>query len=97
MIDCSHANSQKKHERQILVAENVTEQLLAGNQSIIGLMLESHLEAGNQSLQSDPLRYGVSITDACIDWDSTATLLRTMAEKLKGKLTERSSPSSSAA
>ncbi len=76
MIDCSHANANKDHERQPLVAQNVAEQLNSGNESIIGIMLESHLKAGNQSLK-DPadLQYGVSITDACIDWDTTEKLL----------------------
>ena len=76
MIDCSHANASKNHERQPLVALNVAEQLAAGNSSIIGIMLESHINAGNQSLK-DPanLDYGVSITDACIDWDTTESLL----------------------
>lgn len=79
MIDCSHANANKDHKRQPLVARNVAEQLAAGNESIIGLMLESNLHAGNQSLK-DPkdLAYGVSITDACIDWDTTVELLDSM-------------------
>ena len=78
MIDCSHANANKDHERQPLVARNVATQLADGNQSIIGIMLESHLEAGNQSLK-DPkdLAYGQSITDACIDWDTTDELMHT--------------------
>ena len=86
MIDCSHANSQKQHERQLLVAEDVVRQIDAGNQSIIGIMLESNLEAGNQPLSTETLRYGVSITDACIDWKSTEALLKDMAEKLASKL-----------
>ncbi len=79
MIDCSHANANKDHKRQPLVAKNVAEQLAAGNESIIGLMLESNLHSGNQSLK-DPkdLAYGVSITDACIDWDTTVELLESM-------------------
>lgn len=76
MIDCSHANASKDHKRQPLVAHNVAEQLAAGNESIIGIMLESHINPGNQSLK-DPkdLQYGVSITDACIDWATTEKLL----------------------
>jgi 3-deoxy-7-phosphoheptulonate synthase len=76
MIDCSHANASKDHKRQPKVAHNVAEQLAAGNDSIIGIMLESHIHAGNQSLK-DPrdLQYGVSITDACIDWETTEKLL----------------------
>ena len=76
MIDCTHANANKDHKRQPLVTRNVAEQLAAGNESIIGIMLESHLNAGNQKLQAPAdMAYGVSITDACIDWDTTASLL----------------------
>lgn len=83
MIDCAHANANKDHKRQPLVANNVAEQLAAGNESIIGIMLESHLKAGNQSLK-DPkdLEYGVSITDACIDWETTESLLMQLHETL---------------
>jgi len=83
MIDCAHANANKDHTRQPLVANNVADQLAAGNSSIIGIMLESHLNAGNQSLK-DPkdLAYGVSITDACIDWDTTESLLMRLHETL---------------
>jgi 3-deoxy-7-phosphoheptulonate synthase len=84
MIDCSHGNSSKKPELQPLVAENVSNQILEGNKSIIGIMLESHLQAGNQSIPADvsKLEYGVSVTDACIDWETTEKLLRDMAGKL---------------
>jgi 3-deoxy-7-phosphoheptulonate synthase len=84
MIDCSHGNSSKKPELQPLVAENVANQILEGNKSIIGIMLESHLQAGNQSIPADlsKLEYGISVTDACIDWDTTEKLLRDMAGKL---------------
>lgn len=86
MIDCSHGNSSKDHERQPLVVQNVAEQLANGNQSIIGIMLESHLHAGNQKLK-DPseLEYGVSITDACINWETTVTTLRSLADTLKAR------------
>ena len=78
MIDCSHANSNKNHELQPLVIDNVANQILDGNQSIVGLMIESHLNAGNQSIPDEPsqLLYGVSVTDACIDWDTTEQMLR---------------------
>ncbi len=91
MIDCSHGNSNKNHELQPLVAENVVNQVIEGNRSIIGIMLESNLEAGNQPIPEDlsQLKYGVSVTDACIDWDTTETLLRSMAEKLTGVLPKR--------
>jgi len=83
MIDCSHANAHKDHTRQPLVARNVLDQLINGNKSIIGIMLESHLQAGNQSLGDvSELQYGVSITDACIDWDTTESLLVEMHDAL---------------
>lgn len=84
MIDCSHGNSNKDYRRQPLVAENVLAQLNAGNQSIIGLMLESHLVAGNQSSEQpfSAMQYGQSITDACIDWQTTETLLTDFAQQL---------------
>jgi len=85
VVDCSHANANKDHRRQPLVAENVVHQILDGNQSIIGIMLESNLNAGNQSSTNktlEELEYGVSITDACIDWTETEKLLRQTREKL---------------
>ncbi|WP_110641202.1 3-deoxy-7-phosphoheptulonate synthase [Salinicola sp. CPA57] len=84
MIDCSHANALKDPANQPLVADNVANQILEGNHSIIGLMLESNLEWGAQSLSEDPskLKYGVSITDACIDWSTTEELLRSLHSKL---------------
>jgi 3-deoxy-7-phosphoheptulonate synthase len=77
MIDCSHGNSAKDHTRQGPVLRDVVGQIAAGSDDILGVMLESHLHAGNQRLEGDPasLRYGVSITDACIDWETTSTLL----------------------
>ena len=91
MVDCSHANSEKRHELQPLVAENVGNQILEGNQSIIGLMLESNLSAGNQKIPSnlEELQYGVSVTDACIDWESTETLLKDLAQRLHTRLLDR--------
>lgn len=91
MVDCSHANSNKSHELQPLVMDNVTHQILDGNQSIMGLMIESHLGAGNQKIPADltQLKYGVSITDACIDWTTTETALLDMATKLKTVLPKR--------
>jgi len=83
MIDCSHANAHKDHTRQPLVARNVLDQLIGGNKSIIGIMLESNLQEGNQSLgDTSKLKYGVSITDACIDWDTTENLLMEMHDAL---------------
>lgn len=91
MIDCSHANSNKDHRLQTLVADNVTNQVLEGNRSIIGLMIESNLEEGNQSIPEDlaDLKPGVSVTDACIGWDATETLLLSMHQRLKDCLPER--------
>jgi len=76
VIDCSHANSNKDHNRQPIVFRDTIRQR-ADNEGVIGLMLESHLNEGNQSL-GDPadLKYGVSITDACINWETTEELLR---------------------
>ncbi|MBB5021659.1 3-deoxy-7-phosphoheptulonate synthase [Desulfurispira natronophila] len=78
MVDCSHANSYKDHERQEEVLGSVIEQICNGNTSISGIMLESNLESGNQALAPCPsqLSYGVSITDKCIDWPTTERLLR---------------------
>ena len=91
MVDCSHANSNKQPELQPLVIENVTNQVLEGNKSIVGLMVESNLFAGAQSIPDDlsKLQYGVSVTDGCIGWDSTEQSLRAMRDTLKEKLKER--------
>lgn len=91
MVDCSHANANKDHNRQKVVIENIGEQIAAGNKSIIGLMIESHLSAGNQSLKGDKsaLSYGVSITDPCIDWQTTESLLSALAEKIRKSLKSR--------
>jgi 3-deoxy-7-phosphoheptulonate synthase len=78
MVDCSHANSGKDPARQPDVWKSILEQRAAGRSDIVGAMLESHIERGSQSLEGDPskLRYGVSITDGCLDWETTAELLR---------------------
>ena len=91
MVDCSHANSNKEAGLQPLVADNVTDQIVAGNVSIIGLMIESHLKYGNQSIPKNlhNLEYGVSVTDACIDWNTTENLIRSMRDKLKDVLPDR--------
>ena len=91
MVDTSHANSSKKPELQPLVMENVTNQILEGNQSIIGLMVESNIGEGNQKVGSDlsELQYGVSITDGCIGWETTEQAIRTMRDKLKDVLPKR--------
>ncbi|MEQ8955406.1 MAG: 3-deoxy-7-phosphoheptulonate synthase, partial [Gammaproteobacteria bacterium] len=91
MIDCSHANSSKNPDVQPLVLKDVTHQILEGNKSIIGVMLESHIHAGNQSIPANlsELKYGVSVTDACMDWETTETALLEMAEKLRNVLPGR--------
>lgn len=91
MIDCSHANSSKDPALQPLVAENATNQIIDGNKSIVGLMIESNLAWGNQSIPADlsELEYGVSVTDACIDWETTEKCLVEMNEKLKPVLANR--------
>ncbi len=89
MVDCSHANSNKDHNKQPDVARDIARQILEGNQSIIGLMIESNLHAGNQPLNLQDLAYGVSVTDACIDWATTETTLRELAQSLAQTLVER--------
>ena len=91
MVDCSHANSNKNHELEPLVIDNVSNQIIEGNRSIIGVMVESHLVAGNQKLSANraEMVYGQSVTDACIDWPTTETALRAMREKLKDVLPRR--------
>ena len=91
MIDCSHANSNKDPAQQPLVMANVTEQILAGSTSIIGLMVESNLHWGNQVMPEDlkDLQYGVSVTDACVDWATTETMVRVLRDKMKDVLPSR--------
>tara|TARA_R110001592_G_scaffold363036_1_gene679459 strand:- start:78540 stop:79610 length:1071 start_codon:yes stop_codon:yes gene_type:complete len=91
MVDCSHANSNKKPELQPLVVENVANQIIEGNKSIVGLMIESNINAGNQPIPAnlDELAYGVSVTDGCIDWETTENCLRAMRDKVKAVLPER--------
>jgi 3-deoxy-7-phosphoheptulonate synthase len=86
VVDCSHGNSNKDADLQPLVAENCVTQIVDGNRSIVGLMLESHLKAGSQSIPKDlsKLEYGMSITDPCIDWATTETLLLKLHESLRG-------------
>ncbi|MCG5497553.1 3-deoxy-7-phosphoheptulonate synthase [Ectothiorhodospira variabilis] len=85
VVDCSHANSSKKPELQPLVMKDVMHQIREGNQSIVGLMVESFLEEGNQPMAEDrsKLRYGCSITDACVNWATTEEMIREGAEVLR--------------
>jgi len=94
MIDCSHANSSKDHEKQKSVMNDVTEQIENGNNSIVGFMVESHLNGGNQKVPEDrsELKYGVSITDACVDWDTTETMILELRNRVKETLLLRTEP-----
>jgi 3-deoxy-7-phosphoheptulonate synthase len=84
MVDCSHGNSMKDHTKQSLVVESLCEQISMGNKNIHGIMLESNLVAGKQSLQhGKQLTYGQSVTDACIAWEDTKPLLKALANAVK--------------
>jgi len=91
MVDCSHANCNKDASLQPLVAENIINQIAEGNRSIIGIMLESNLKWGRQNIPDDlsQLEYGVSITDPCIDWETTEDLLLHLAERYEKVLPTR--------
>jgi 3-deoxy-7-phosphoheptulonate synthase len=91
VIDCSHANSMKDYAVQPLVFNDCIHQVLEGNRSIVGLMLESNIEAGSQPIPEDrtKLRYGVSVTDPCIDWTTTERLLRKARDTLRSVLGAR--------
>ena len=84
MVDCSHANSGKDPLRQPAVFNDVLEQRLQGDRSLIGMMIESHLFEGCQPL-SPSLQYGVSVTDGCLGWDGTEVLLRQAADRLRAQ------------
>ena len=84
MVDFSHANSSKQYQKQHEVAQDVARQLAAGERRIVGVMVESHLNAGRQDLlPGKELKYGVSITDACLGWDDTVKLLETLADAVR--------------
>jgi len=90
MVDCSHANSSKNHERQLDVARDVAEQLGAGSKQIFGLMVESHLNAGAQKFspgKDDPAKlvYGQSITDACLGWDASLELMAVLDQAVRAR------------
>jgi len=84
LIDCSHGNSSKDYRKQPEVFRQVFEQYCEGERSILGVMLESHVNEGKQSLESVPLRYGVSVTDGCIGWAETETLILDAFKRLGG-------------
>jgi 3-deoxy-7-phosphoheptulonate synthase len=91
VVDCSHANSWKKPELQPLVMRDVIHQIREGNRSVVGLMIESFLEAGSQPIPEDlsKLRYGQSVTDACVSWDTTVEMLSSSAQVLREVLPSR--------
>jgi 3-deoxy-7-phosphoheptulonate synthase len=91
VVDCSHANSWKKPELQPLVMKDVVHQLREGNRSVVGLMVESFLEPGSQAIPADrsKLRYGQSVTDACVGWDTTVEMLRSADAVLRDVLPGR--------
>lgn len=89
LVDCSHANSGKKHDRQPAVAADLASQIAAGQRAIIGVMIESHLVAGTQSVQPGvPLTYGQSITDACLSFDDTVPVLEKLAAAVRSRRSE---------
>jgi 3-deoxy-7-phosphoheptulonate synthase len=90
MVDCSHANSSKQHEKQLEVARDIAAQLGNGSRRIFGVMVESHLHAGAQKFNAgsdDPtkLAYGQSITDACIGWDDSVAVLQTLSKAVQAR------------
>ncbi len=91
MVDCSHANSSKNPELQPLVLENVANQVLEGNRSLVGFMIESNIHGGRQDIPENlgQLRYGVSVTDGCLDWEATASAIRRCRTMLKPALASR--------
>jgi 3-deoxy-7-phosphoheptulonate synthase len=84
MVDCSHDNSNQDYRLQGNVVEEISVQIVAGNKSIFGIMLESNLFSGNQKIldNQNEMKYGVSVTDGCIDWEETQSVLRRLAEKI---------------
>ena len=90
MVDCSHANSSKQHERQLDVARDVAAQVAGGSRCVFGLMVESHIHGGAQKFtpgkdDAAALEYGKSITDACIGWDGTEAILQTLSEAVRAR------------
>ncbi len=85
MIDCSHGNSHKNWKEQQLVAENIAQQLAAGEDHIGAVMIESNINAGNQKCTDTPLKYGVSVTDSCVDWEGTLAIFDTLAAGVRAR------------
>jgi 3-deoxy-7-phosphoheptulonate synthase len=94
LVDCSHQNSEKDPYQQPIVFQSTLRQIMDGNTAIRGFLFESHLHAGRQELtQNSPLKYGVSVTDACLDWDSTARLFLEAKEQLEQQFSVLEDPS----
>jgi 3-deoxy-7-phosphoheptulonate synthase len=90
MVDCSHANSSKQHEKQLDVARDIAAQITAGSTSVFGVMVESHLQAGAQKFtpgkdDAAKLEYGKSITDACLGWDDSLASLEVLSQAVKAR------------
>jgi len=88
MVDCSHANSSKQHQKQIDVAKDIADQIAGGSHRVFGVMVESHLQAGAQKFTPGKdriagLEYGKSITDACLGWDDSTQVLETLSQAVK--------------
>jgi 3-deoxy-7-phosphoheptulonate synthase len=95
VVDCSHANSNKDHMLQPLVLDNLVEQAAEGQRAIVGVMIESNLHPGKQAIPKDlsRLKYGVSVTDACVGWETTESMLRKAASRLRGARGSAPAPS----
>jgi len=88
MVDCSHANSRKQFEKQVEVGENLAAQIASGNKDIAGVMIESHLKEGRQNIKpGEKPEYGISVTDACLGWEASEALLRSLARAVKKRRT----------
>jgi 3-deoxy-7-phosphoheptulonate synthase len=85
IVDASHDNSRKDHTRQPAVASEIGAEIASGNRALVGVMLESFLEEGRQELGSGPLTYGQSITDACMSWETTSTVLDELAAAVRAR------------
>ncbi|KAL4893381.1 hypothetical protein BDV59DRAFT_30272 [Aspergillus ambiguus] len=100
MVDCSHGNSNKNHRNQPLVAKDIAEQMRTGQDAIIGVMIESNINEGNQKVPAEGpsgLKRGVSITDACIDWETTANVLEDLADAVRARRAAKASGKSNGA